>query len=360
MTVWDWFNDSHREALARGDVERMRLRELLDEAYGLRERDPDAALALFKEGERRAEALGESWWSLLYRWLRVHALLHFKCDCSNVLAPAVQNVLDLRRPEFTGFPLRYWILRDLVTAYVGIDAEGYAEQVREALAQLEAEVGEDVENRLSLLGLWRHFALECDDLDAAHAYALRSLAVAEESGEPGLAAHDLVFCYSGLSEIAYRRAHWDRLAEWAHLGEELARQVGHQLQLAEFLMWQAVLAQRGGAAPVASRLQRAAASRLRGLAAPPGSYYFDALCAYRELRGDLVASLRARELELQSLEGTGQLDSECRVRVKLCRALARLGRPLGEEWRKARAAARRLRKPGKYLEELERLAGGGS
>jgi hypothetical protein len=134
--------------------------------------------------------------------------------------------------------------------------------------------------------------------------------------------------------------------------------VGHQLQLAEFLMWRAVLAQRGGEAPAAARLCRAAERRVSALAAPPGPYYFNALCVYHEARGDLEACRGARERELRALAGLGQLDSECRAHVKRCRALAQLGQMSAEALAEARAAARRLRKPAKYLAELERLEGG--
>jgi hypothetical protein len=124
-------------------------------------------------------------------------------------------------------------------------------------------------------------------------------------------------------------------------------------------MWQAVLAQRRNDAPAAARLCRAAERRLSALAAPPGPYYFNGLCAYHEARGDLEASLRARERELRTLAGSGQLDSECRAHVKRCQLLARLARPLGEALAEARAAAGRLRKPAKFLAELARLEGGG-
>jgi hypothetical protein len=52
------------------------------------------------------------------------------------------------------------------------------------------------------------------------------------------------------------------------------------------------------------------------------------------------------------------LTHEARCRLKRCRLLVQMGLPAEEDLRAARAAAAKLRHPEKYVEEIDRLAGG--
>jgi hypothetical protein len=164
-----------------------------------------------------------------------------------------------------------------------------------------------------------------------------------------------VFCFSHLCEIAFQRSQWIALHEQSIVGEELARQVGHRLELSEFQMWQALLARRAGDEEKAERLARQAQRRVAQLGMPPDHIYFDALCAYHDLANDLAAAVAARDHELGLLVDKGRWAAECRCRIARCRLLERLGRPLAEEVAAAREVARRLRRPAAALAELERI-----
>jgi hypothetical protein len=359
MSHFDWFDRFEIEALQAGDPERIRLARLHHQAYDQREADPDRALALIAEGRRLAERLRQPWWALYYDHYRVHALLHFKQDYRAVLDLAVRNTLEVRKPEYAEFPRRLLIHDDLVSAYIGIDPVGNAGPIREALAYLDGEVPPDGEDRYMLLGACRQFALDLGDLDEAEVAAQRSLALADADLERGRARHFQVFTYAGLAEIAWRRGDLSALGEAAAAGEEVVRQVGHKVELAGFLMWQALLARHAGEEGRAGRLYRQSAGRITRVRMPPDSAWFDAESAFHELGGELGRALLVRDRELDLIGGRGRLAYECRCHVKRCRLRARLGCLSAEHLDAARAAAGRLRQPAAPLAELERIEKGG-
>jgi hypothetical protein len=359
VSEWQWFRDFDREARARGDAQRARLLPLHHEAYGLRETDPDRMLALFAEGRQLARVLDEPWWVLLYDHWQVTGRLYFKHDVRHLLDLAVRNLLEVRKPAYAQFPQRLRIYNDLIATYRFTDPVGHAEQIRAALDQMEAEATPDMdssrylplENRLGL-------ALDLDRPDEALEWALRGLAQADADPDRYTARHHSVTLYVYLCLIAHERGDWPGLAEWAALGEELARQMGYQGSLAACLMWQAASACRAGDEAAARRLYRLSVARRRRLGRPPGSAYYEAQCAYHALAGNLGQALRARNEQLEGVLGRGLLAYECDVRIKRCRVLAQLGRPGDADLAGAREAARRLRYPEKPLAQIEEVASG--
>ncbi len=358
MSAWDWFDEYEWLAQLSGDDDRARLAELHRLSYGHRESDPDRAVELLREGRALAERLREPWWALYYDQQRVHALLHFKQDYRDVLDHAVRNTLEARKPAYADFPRRLMIHGDLVSAYLGIDPEGYADAIRQALDYLDAQSPPAGDERYLLLGSQRQFALELGRLDEAHAFSARSLGLAAADADLGRARHFLVFTYSGLAEIAWRRGDLEGLAEAAREGEALARRVGHQVELAGFWLWQALVARLRGDERRAEALAAHARRRLGRMAMPPDSSYRDAECAYHEHTGRLDLALAVRDKELAGLRDRGRFAAECACRVKRAWLLRRMGRLGAEEVAEARRAAGRLRRPGPALEKIDRVERG--
>lgn len=358
MTESDWFDEYERAAWQAGDGERIHLARFHRLAYRFRESDPDHALELLAEGRRLAERLDEPWWELFYRQYHVHALLHFKADYRDVLDLAVRNTLDLRRPVFATFPRRLMVHGDLISAYLGIDPAGYADVIQQALDYLDAEAPPEGDDRYLLLGAQRQFAMELGRLDLAERYTGRSLELAAADPDIGRARHFLVFTYGEMCAIAARRGDDRTLGQAAEAGEEMARQVGHQVELAGFRLWRALVARRRGAEEAAQRLYRSAAARLRHLRMPPDASYRDAECAFHEAGGELEQALIVRDREREQVRDRGRLAYECDCEVKRCRLLRRLGRLRAVDLAAARAAAGRLRRPAEVLAAIERLERG--
>jgi hypothetical protein len=356
MNVWEWVEDYQRQAKADGDKERYRLTTLHADAYNYRETNPDRALALFEEGRRLALALHEPWWVLFFDHWRATAMLHFQRDYRTILDLAVRTTLEVRKPLYEQHPLRLAIFDDLIAAYLCIDPRGYAGPIQQALDYLQAETPAGGESLYMLQARQRAFAIEMGRLDEALAIARRSLAMADADPDRSLALHHSVFACSSLCKISFRRSDWKELGEQAILGEDLARRRGHRLELSLFLAWQALWSRHEGEEEQARRQCRLAMAQISHLGMPPTDAYYDALCAYHDLAGDLAAALRVRTQELQDIEGKGALASEAECRLKRCRLQGRMGKLLAEELEAARQASARLRDPAPYLTELDRLA----
>ncbi|MFO0876481.1 MAG: hypothetical protein U0840_03830 [Gemmataceae bacterium] len=358
MSGWDWFDEYEFTAQFSGEAERQELGRLHREAYTFRESDPDQALTLIRRGRALAEHLREPWWMLYYDQQRVHALLHFKQDYREVLDLAVRNALELRRPANAEFPRRLMIHGDLVQAYLGIDPLGYAESIAQALDYLEAETPPDSDEYYLLLGSRRQFALDRGAMDEAAMYGQRSLELAAADPERGRAEHFLVFAWSGLCEVAWHRREAEALAEAAATGKELAQRVGHQVELAGFWVWQALVEQLQGGSSRGELLMQRARQRLEGLGMPADASIQDAKCAYYEMAGRFDEALAARDREWRQLEGRGRLAREAACLLSRARLLTRLGRLDDETVARTRQAIERLRQPEPGRAALARLLRG--
>lgn len=358
MTVLDWMLEFRARAMQAGDAARVRLSRLHGSAFGFRETDPDRALAIYEEGRRLAKALNEPWWVLYYDEWRLTAMMHFQRDYSHALDLAVQSTLEIRKSQYDGLPLRHAFHFHLISAYLGVDPRGYAKPAGEALAFLEAEVPQAGETRYLLTAHRRDFALGLGDLEEAERIGLQSLALTDSDPNPNTRIHFGTFAYDALSAVAWLRGDWEALAGRAEVGEEMARKVGHKVELASMQLWGALAAQHVGDMEKARRLYRQSIVGVSRLRMPPEAKYFDALCGYLEADENVEGQLSVRDRELTTLLNKGRIEAESQCRLKRCRLLARLGRPLDEEMAAARAAAGKLRNPAPRLAELDAIERG--
>jgi hypothetical protein len=358
MTIGEWMNDFVQRARDADDETRLRLVRMGGEAYDLRETNPDRAKAIYDEASRLAEVLGEPWWKLHYDHWRVTAMLCFQRDYRTVLELAVQNVLEMRKPLYHTVPSRISVQRNLISCYIGIDAEGYATEIEEALAHLEAEVAETDDSRYLVLGSRREFYLVTGRLDLAVEAGLKGLRWLDAERDRSAGEQSAVFSYSSLCVVAGRRRDWTSLDEWSREGERFARRKDLQLELCEFLAWEAVVARQSGDEERGRYLLRRATSRLGRLKMPPDDHYHEALCTYHELAGELEQELQVREQELKRIAGRGQLDSECRVRIQIAALLRRLGRSCDAALASAREALKPLRAPSRCRAAIEAVERG--
>jgi hypothetical protein len=333
---------------------------LRHEAWKYHETDPDRAYALYDEAHRLARRFREPWWTLFYLHRRVEALLFFKRDYRDVLRPAVEAVLEVRKPVYADFPFRFAVYYDLLSAYLGIDPVGCLREVRDALGCLEAEARDGGDDRCLLEDCKSDLAMALGDLDGTEAAYLRMTEYADAMPQAEGPDHYKAYGYCGLCRIVFERGQWDRLADHAAAGEQAARRIGYQMPLAEYQLWQALLARRAGEDGRALALRRQALTRVDRLKKPPTPFWFDALCAWALLDDDVAAAVRVREQEVRVFEGSGQFRYECDAHVERCRLLARTGRPPDDALAAACAAAGKLRDPAPRLAELDALEGGGT
>jgi hypothetical protein len=362
MSIWTWIHEFEMEAHERGDRERVRLATLHGEAYVHRQKDPDRMLALLEEGRQLALRLHEPWWVLFYEHWKLETLIYYKDDYREVVDLAVRATLELRKPVFETYPLRFGIWCNLVAAYLCVEPRGYASAIRKALAYLQTQVPDEGGDRYLLQARRHWFAYEIGELEEAHALALEELAMADSDPDRATARHHEVDTYKALCWIAFRRRDWAGLAEYASTGEERARSVSrdYRYELALFLLWQALCARRDGHSEHAKRLARQGTAQMARLGQPPGESYYDALAYFHEMSENSEESWQVRQRELETTVGKGQLAYECLVRLKRVKLLKKLGAPLEEEIQAVHDATAKLRAPEWYLEELGRVLRGES
>src|SRR5947209_12615953 len=136
MTIWEWIHDYEEAARSAGDGERLRLSRLHTEAYSHRQTAPDRMMALLEEGRRLARRLDEPWWVLFFDHWMLETLIYYKDDYRDVIERGIRATLELRKPGFEKYPLRFGIWCNLVAAYLCVDPRGHAPAIREALAYL--------------------------------------------------------------------------------------------------------------------------------------------------------------------------------------------------------------------------------
>ena len=357
---WQWFLDFENEAERRGDAERGRLLQIHIEALDMPERDPDRTLAMLREGRQLAEMLDEPWWVLLFEQWHVHGTIHYQKDFRNLMDAAMRNVLKVRKPLYARYPQRLWIYNDLLTVCLCTDPLGYAERIREGMAYVEGEIQPGMTDSEYLLHDRKVcFALEQRRRLEAQQFAFGALARLDEDSDQDVAGHYRIHIHLLLCLIAYGDRNWAELRSWSLVAEESARQgteYRHALALA--LMWRAVAARQAGERSEAARLCRSARTRMERLGTPPDSDYFDAWAGYHELAGNSPQTLRVREQEIETLRDKGRLAQECAVLIECCRLRALMGELRPENVHAADTAAQKLRKPDRYLADLDKALSG--
>ncbi|MFQ3592007.1 MAG: hypothetical protein SNJ82_02325 [Gemmataceae bacterium] len=357
-TIWEWIADYLRQAERQGNTLALQMARKHEEAYGHRQSNPQRMYALLAEGKSLAQQLHEPWWVAFFEHWQIETLIYYLDDYRTVLDRVIALTLELRKPIFADYPLRFGIYCNLVAAYLCIDPRGHADEIRQALAYLEQIVPEEGGDRYLLLARRHWFAYELAEYDEARRLALEELILADSDPDSYTALHHEVDTYKALCWVAFRQEDWASLSRWADLGEEKARQADYRYELALFLLWRALVALLGGDRPGAARLHRLALATMQRIGQAPGESYYDTLARYAEQAGQLPQAWAIREEELRRLIGKGQLAYEAQVRIKRVRLLRLLQRPVTQEQAAARLAIARLRAPQWYEHELARALQG--
>lgn len=354
MTIWEWIAEFYKDAADKGDEQRMLLPQYQMAAYKQRETNPQLAQALFEEGSKLAKQLNEPWWVMIYDHWRVTGLLFFQRDYRNVLDLAVQNALEVRKPQYDHFPLKFSILRDLVEAYVGIEPAAYLEPIQQTLELLARDAPKEGSDRFLIHGTRRDLAIELRQFEEALEISQGFYELAEGM-TPDSVAHHASFNCCGLCEIGWHLRDFELIEDAAKEGEEAARESKLKMELSGCLVWLAVVNRARDQEPDAIRLVRQGVGQVSRLQMPPDRGFYEALCAFHELAGEKEMILKVRRMELDAVKDHGRLSYESRTRNRICRLMKELGQPLGEELALAREAAGRLKKPETALAELDAL-----
>jgi len=367
---WRWVLEFAERMALLGDQRRHRLVLMAHEALAAREMDPPDALRLYTEGRAEAERLRERWWVLFFDWLRLQVIVGEMDDYATGREIVVWAVEEARKPLYGRFPQRICLQEDLLRIHLGSDPLGYAGVIEEGIGSMGHVLPELSPCRECLQTLRTRRAVALGRWGEARVGLLKSLNddrvrhqmppqserhwVAQTfSSEKSRAAELTQLCL-----VAWHTQEYDDLRAWAAQGESVARLVGQQGWLAEFQVWQALLARRDGSEPLAQRLCNNAVLEAKRSTRMPADAYFTALCTFYEQGGDLRRACQARVYQLHLLRGKGQTFVEVHAHLEQCRLLARLGHSLATALPAARLAALSLIDPSPALEQLDRIARG--
>ena len=257
-----------------------------------------------------------------------------------------------------------WILGDLIQLYVSLDPRGYAEEIEQALAELEAELTPQMDSARYLF-MFHQLDAAANQDRVRRRPADRAVASARPPRPIPVAStgdHFMVPCYRFLCHHYHLQHDWLEVATCAEAGTDLAQRLGQKQAMAVFQMWQAVVSRQRGAPDKAARLFRSATSRMGRLKMPPGTRLLRRGCApITNLCGDMDKSLQVRS------RGKSRISRpEARSTTSLTpagpslRLLVRMGQPLEPHLSAARAVARKFRRPECYLPLIEQIATSGN
>lgn len=345
-----WILEFQRRALRSDDPQQNRLAFLLHRFWMFGDKNYEQDLATLAEARGLAEGLGERRVMLYLDHWRAQWLLHRTRNYLRARDVVIPAILEARKPEHADLPQRVCLHEDAIKTYIGLDVYGYAGQIDQALAYMDAQIAPHQECRLCHCGLWIDYALETERVELAGQWGLRYLALAQS---PELhSEHHEAYAYDYLAQVAARRADWPAVVGWAAPGLEAAERAGQPNVRWELLALQALALLRLGDAEAGRAQLRGALRQARQSGRGLTHAFYDTCCACYEHDGQAEAALELRRQELAALEGTGQQVDECRCRIDLARLLRLLGQDHAQALAEARAAAERLGSPAPLLRLL--------
>lgn len=321
-------------------------------AMALDESDPTGAVTMLDATIARADRAQDGWWKLFLEHWKLQILLNKARDFGAALDCAARATVEVRQSRFDAFPQRICLHEDLIGAYQGLDPQGFAPLIQNALDYMEKEIAPGIQCEACHRGLKSEFYRSIDHAESLEA-AWDYLAIADAQGEDFHRAQAyLELCYSVavFEGIAARES----LGELSALGQDCASKADYSEGLHEILMWRA-LAARWNDDPDASRaLRRALDARARyGAAARPG-YYFAGVLFY-EADGEIEKAVQLLDEELREIEGHNEFWREATRRHKKCELLREMGLSWQDEGERVRQVARNLKNPAAIEAKLASL-----
>ncbi len=347
VDLWGWFNRFEQDAYRAGDTERQRLIKLYRKAWKELEPDPAAGLAMLDEGRALAEKLREPCMMLFFDYWRAEANLFYLNNIAAGLDIAVRIGVEAYKPLHRSCPVRARVLFTLAKAYMMVDPLGYASKIYETLDYLEKEVELDEDTWQRIEGERATLANLQGRLDASEAAARRYLGRCQ--GNNFRLSHG----YSLMCDISYDRRKFKEALDYATLGEEAARRAERKVAAIEFLCWQALLTRKTGDEEAAQKLYKTVTTNIAWYESKPSSQYYYTLCEFHEFKHEYALALQLRDRQLKEVLESGSIHKEVQCRLRRCRLLVKMGRPVQEELALARAAANCLRDPKPMLAKLD-------
>ena len=347
-----WITRYEHEASLNCDTERQRLPALDREGKRLRVIAPQEALALFREGAALARRLGEPCWRLYFDHSISGIYIHSLSDPETGARLANENLVEARKPQYTGCPFLGLVYHAAIYALASTDSTGHAERIHELIDYVINHIALDYDTACRLASLRAHMALELDDLEGAFVLAQECLALSTKSPFRLAATH--LF----LADLSYWRGELSAGLEHAQESEANARQAGHDAVLTTAIAWQALLHRRLGDEDAAHDCYRRAVAQQGRLSVSSG-IYVNAVCYFLEAGGEAEQALALRDRQLAESLIDNRPTPQTRIaQLRRARLRGRMGLLQPAEIDDLRALISDLRDPTLFLERIDCLERG--
>lgn len=352
VQLWPWFNEFGRQARITDDQERLRLYKIDDNAFDHREKNPEQALALRREGVALAERLHEPCMALFYEYRVVEVLLFHLARYEEGLALATKIVTKASQEAFINCPARARVFITLISAYFETDALSYIDEIMAMVETMENHIPLDDDTHRRLFAYRAKLAMELHQYDKATEEALKYLEISAAS------AFRCTHAYGILGHLAYLQ-HNDRLAlDYSYLMQETAIRANQHASLAHSYGWQALLLMQD-MPEEAHRLFMLAIAEASVLSLPKELNMLYGKCRYYDARGEYEKSLFLWDEQIQLMNPrTPNRQTYFYTFLRRCFVLRQMRRLTEADVEQTRQAARRMRKPEKYLAQIEELQDG--
>jgi hypothetical protein len=348
MSVWDWYRRYVWDAVSSGDSQRTLMIDLFQRAES--DLSADERLNLLGQSRHIAEGLGETIWMLWVDHWRIEILQWIKRDFKTALEIAVRATMEVRKDHNKSCQFADRLYIGLVEIYLAIDPIGYENSIRETLVYVENKMTIDYESRCMMEFRRACLEIELDNLEATEAAAWRCINACESSFGAGYYHAVALAC---LCVADFRRGDIKKVWEYAILGEHQSRLNSESVYMSEFIAWQAFSARKLGDDLVAKQLYRRAMTFTHDKEQKPDPMFYEALCAYHLLAGDMDHAMTLRDQQLNETIASGSPYRECMCRLDRVRLLKLMGQPVEDEVAGTEKAAVGLAKPDLFLARLK-------
>lgn len=351
--LWGWFNRYAAQAFLEGNQFKQRMVQVYDMGWeSLRAERPDDALKNFAEGLRIAKTLHEPCWELFFEYWTAETLVFYKSDYHTGLEHSIKMGAKAHQEAYQNCPVRARVYYTLMYVYYAMDAVGYEEKVREIIDFMEREIplDDDTYQRMQYTRAGLEYAK--DDYDAAEREIQYYLSITVGN------AHRQSGGYNMLRQIAYARGKIAQSFDYAYSSSMNARRARLQNSIANALLWQAVCAIRLGQNERAAELHQQGIAQYDRYQLKKLPGYYNAVCEYLELSGNIEGALRLRQEEIANINQLGSIDYTAYAHLQHCRLLGRLGHDVVDSLQTCYQAASNLLKPQFYLDKLKKIEAG--
>ena len=293
------------------------------DALRLSHTDLNSGIAQMKQARQQAELAGDNYTVLqINHWILQRTILGLG-NVKEAYDLAIATATEVQKPEYANHENRACVFQDLILVHEAMDPIGYEDLIIQSLDYMESQLVNRHNCRMCFMNLKTSVELAHHRLDTASEWANRALAATNSKHYRAIAMGDLC-------EVAFLREDWETLHQQALMARELAKDeelISYECEAIAALAIAAKKLNRDSH----STYYRQAAKKAASTDDVMTSSYYNMMCMYQEMDGNLSESLKLRERQIADYEGKGKYYWEIGARLEKLKLLKQLEQPFEED-----------------------------